>query len=59
MKPTPEEQQRAREKKHSLMSTLQRLDIYSKFKVIIEIQGKTVVAGLKEAIVDYINKYKE
>lgn len=58
-KPTPEMKERARKTKKSLIVNLQRLDIYSKFKVMAEIQGVTVVSALKEAVQDYMKKYAE
>lgn len=57
--PTREEKERSKKQKKSLVAQLERMDIYSKFKIVCELQDIKIREGLREAIKSYLKKYKE
>ena len=58
-KPNKAQIDRARKAKHSLVANLEKLDIYSKFKLICDQNYMKVREGLREAIRMFIKKYEK
>lgn len=58
-KPTKEQLNRAKKAKHSLIANLEKLDVYSKFKLICEQNYMKAREGLREAVKMFNKKYEE
>jgi len=45
--------------KKSIATSLSQMgDLYTRFKVLCAVNGKTIRQGLREAITDYLKKYE-